>query len=305
MSQELNKKCDCNHMVKIKLPNDVPFAKIYCGVCGGLYFFKIGQYILKKKLGEGSSSSVYLAKSANKQKVVLKILEKPEQLDLDHFMRECMIQQNLEHPNIIKMLDQGHWENFYYLVIEYFEGKTLDQIIKSRGPLAEKIAVKIILAVLQGLLYSNQKKIVHRDIKPENIYVTDDGKVKILDMGLAKITQQNYGLTNTGILKGSPCYMAPEQFDAAKDVDICADIYSVGATLYHALCGEAPFDQNMNLWSIVAAKRKNLHKPLSEWKKNITPSLVTIVEKAMSAKQDRYQSIEDISQDLYDFYQGK
>ncbi|BBM85509.1 serine/threonine-protein kinase [Candidatus Uabimicrobium amorphum] len=303
MSTENEQSCQCKDNISYIIDEDTAFAKINCRVCGRLIFMKIGPYTVKEVLGEGCTGYVYLAQTKEKKEVAIKVLEKPLQIDLDFFLRECVIQRTLQHPNIVGLLDQGHWKNFYYLVMEYFPGKTLDKIIEKKGYLPPRETIKIIFSVLNGLNYAAQNNVIHRDIKPENIYITKNKQIKILDFGLAKI-KDDCDLSQTGSGKGSPCYMAPEQFQSAKYVDTRADIYSVGATMYHCLSGKAPFEEKSDILQIAAAKMTNSYQSLTSINMEIPKALENIVQKAMAYPiKRRYQTLDEFIEELYDYYQ--
>ncbi|BBM87913.1 serine/threonine-protein kinase [Candidatus Uabimicrobium amorphum] len=303
-SSYFEKKCDCEHTIEIEMSQNTDFLCINCKVCGGNYLFKISQYIVNSMLGSGGSGQVYLATDHNGKQVALKTLAHPTQANLKHFERECSMQQKLQHKNIIQLLDQGNHGDLYYLVMEYFPGQTFDEIITERGYLTPREAIKIILSVLSGLAYADKLNMVHRDIKPENIYITDDGQVKILDMGLAKIVDETYGLTDAEAIKGSPYFMSPEQLAATKTADIRADIYSVGATLYNALCGVEPFSGHKTILQVAIAKKENKYQSLKDYDIEISPELIRIVEKSMALIDSRYQNPQEMMQDLYDLYKN-
>lgn len=270
---------------------------------GTFLLFKVGEYLLQKRLGSGGVGSVYHAVDHNKREVAIKILENPTQMMLDQFLRECMVQKQLQHENIIKVLGQGSYANIFYMVMEYLPGKDLNGVLREQKYLSPRRAVKIILGVLNALEYAKQFQVIHRDIKPANIYLGDKGEVKLLDLGLAKVWGEDYGLTTTSIIKGTPWYMPYEQYVNTRDVDDRADIYATGATLYHLLCGFPPF-REYGLQTVMEAKMYDRYLRLTERKADIPSSLVAIVEKAMKMKpEERYQNATEMKRDLLPVYE--
>jgi serine/threonine protein kinase len=206
----------------------------------------IGQYELLAKLGEGGMGTVYKALHTRLKKVVaLKVLSENRLRDaraVARFEREVEAVGKLEHPNIVRAMDANVHEGKHYLVIEYVDGADLADLVRCVGPLSVPDACELIRQAAIGLQHAHENNLVHRDIKPSNIMLARDGQVKILDLGLARLHNgQHDELTSTGQLMGTLDYMAPEQTGHSHDVDIRADIYSLGATLYKLLCGRAPY----------------------------------------------------------------
>jgi serine/threonine protein kinase len=147
----------------------------------------------------------------------------------------------LEHPNIVRALEIGSEGTTSYLVYELVEGENLGDRIERKGKLSEAESVRIITQIAQALHYAHLRNVIHRDVKPDNILVLPDGRAKLTDFGLAKDYNNDQDLTRHAAGLGTPHFMAPEQFSQAKTVDPRADIYSLGATLYHLVMGELPF----------------------------------------------------------------
>jgi WD40 repeat protein/serine/threonine protein kinase len=207
----------------------------------------LGEYQLLEKLGQGGMGAVYKARHTKLKRVVaIKVLPKdkiPDQRAVTRFEREMEAVGQLDHPNIVRAHDAREIDGVHFLVMEYVEGQDLSTVVQ-RGPLAIADACEMIRQAAVGLQYAHENGLVHRDIKPSNLMLTAEGRVKILDLGLALLSSpENSGeeLTSEGQPMGTADYMAPEQTTDSHSVDIRADIYSLGCTLYKLLAGRAPF----------------------------------------------------------------
>ena len=198
------------------------------------------------RVGQGGMGTVLKARQVSMDRVVaLKVLPRRLAADkqyVERFLREARSAARLSHPNIVQGIDVGHAEGYYYFAMEFVDGPTVKQILVKEGPFEEKRALEIVAAVASALEHAHRQGIVHRDIKPENIMITADGEVKLADMGLARSVGTIDTVTVGGGALGTPHYMSPEQARGDADLDTRSDIYSLGATLYHMLTGDAPFD---------------------------------------------------------------
>jgi serine/threonine-protein kinase len=205
-------------------------------------------YSIMKVLGEGGMSRVYLGYDPiTHQKVAIKELlpNLAHSKDLrERFRREAQIMAKLDHPNIVKLIRYEETTTSFYLIMEYVEGMDLEQHIKEvTGPISEPKAIEIISTLLDAFGYAHDKGVVHRDIKPANIIITREGKVKVLDFGIAKIVDENAsGRTQTGTRIGTVAYMSPEQVNATPDIDLRTDIYSLGVMLHQMITGKPAYD---------------------------------------------------------------
>ena len=203
----------------------------------------IENYEILEKVGSGAMGAVYKARQISLNRIVaLKIL--PPNLAEDRkyiarFLREAKLAAKLSHPNIIYVIDVGESHGVYYYAMEYVEGRTLKQLVDEDGPLPEREAIRMALQVARALDHAYSYGIVHRDVKPANIMLTKDGVVKLCDFGLAHRLDIHTHTARTTIA-GTPHYIAPEQIRDEK-VDIRADIYSLGATIYYLVTGRPPF----------------------------------------------------------------
>lgn len=208
----------------------------------------IGKCRLVRKIGEGGFGAVWLAWHTTLQiNVALKILHRQMAHDnryVERFLREASTAARIDHPNIVRVLDAGEEQGNLYFVMEYIDGTDLAALLKKRPRLKEAEALKIVRAVAEALAEAHKHGIVHRDIKPGNILLKADGRPKLSDLGLVRILNDatGSGFTQTGMSMGTPHYMSPEQIEDASTVDIRADIYSLGITLYQMLTGARPFE---------------------------------------------------------------
>ncbi len=161
---------------------------------------------------------------------------------IKRFEREAMIAAKLSHNNVVNAIDAGQIDGHYYFVMEYVEGPTIKDYLDKNKVFEEKEALRITLAIAEALKHAAQKGLIHRDIKPENVILTKDGDVKLADLGLARLTDdEKWGLAEAGMAIGTPYYISPEQVRGQTNIDIRADIYSLGATLYHMVTGKVPY----------------------------------------------------------------
>ena len=211
--------------------------------------FKLGPYIIRDQIGQGGMGTVYLAEHGQlRRKVAVKVLaaqDKAHQVAVERFLREARSAAALDHPNIVRIHDVGQHGEVHYLVMEYVEGQTLDQIVDKAGPIACGRAVEYMTQAAAGLHHAYEKGFVHRDIKPGNLMLAKDGTLKILDMGLARSFETNDKLTevlDAGAVVGTADYISPEQAMNAPGLDIRADIYSLGASFFTLVTGKPPFE---------------------------------------------------------------
>ncbi len=209
---------------------------------------RIDRYIIVRKLGQGGMGSVYLVRHETlgvfrAAKVLSGALYKRGGEFVKRFIQEAKMACSISHPNIVNVLDVGDESDsgLCYIIMEYVDGGTVRNVLHTIPRLSEIHAVIIAEAVAEALKAVAEQKIVHRDIKPDNVMLTRRGEVKLADLGIAKSTDENVQLTKSHIMMGTPAYLAPEQAQDAHSVDVRADIYSLGATLYEMLTGEIPY----------------------------------------------------------------
>jgi len=200
---------------------------------------------LVRKLGQGAMGAVYLATQLSlRRTVAFKVLDPKFSRDLtyiERFEREAQAAARLTHFNIVQVYDYGREDDLYYIVNEYVDGGTVQDLIDAEGALPLETAIDLMLQTCRGLTVAQESGIMHRDIKPENLMLTRDRVIKIADFGLAKVVDDNATVTQSGMIVGTPFYMSPEQ---AKGLilDSRSDIYSLGITFFHMITGQLPFD---------------------------------------------------------------
>jgi len=204
---------------------------------------KIGRYDIVQVLGKGGMGIVYLAKDIFLQRLVALKLLSPhlasDETVVARFINEARISASLQHPNIVTVYEAGQDGDIVFMAMEYVEGKDLATLIRQRGKFHPDEAIAILKAVASALDYAHQRGVIHRDIKPSNVLVSEDGVVKLMDFGIARIVGGERH-TKTGVLVGTPEYMAPELWEG-KDADRFSDLYSFGILAYELLTGEVPF----------------------------------------------------------------
>jgi len=269
-----------------------------------------GKCVVERKLGEGGMGAVYYGHHESLDvPVAIKVL--PRYLDIKdpeyahRFFREARLAARLSHPNIVRVLDSGTEGNHHYLVMEYIDGPTCRDKVEKEGRLDWREAVDVVKQVASGLGYAADKGIIHRDITPDNIMIDSEGRARITDLGLAKeAAADRTGVTRTGASLGTPYYMSPEQINSARDVDFRADIYSLGITLYHLVCGVVPYTG-----STFEVMTKHVREPLPSPKKHVEdlPDAFCDVIRMMTAKEpeQRYESYEALTEDLDKLLKGE
>jgi len=206
---------------------------------------KCGRYELVEKIARGGMGVIYQARHPELDKsFAVKILSDgadagPEAIE--RFRREAKTAARLDHPGIVKVYDAGTEAGFPYLVMQYVEGRSLEDVLRDEG-VAPRHAAQVTLSISEALEYAHRHEVVHRDIKPANVLIDGEGRTKITDFGIVKELTADGKLTRTGFTLGSPCYMSPEQASGDHDkVGPASDVYSAAASLYEMLCGRPPF----------------------------------------------------------------
>jgi len=229
---------------------------------------QIEKYRIIRLIGEGGMAKVYEAVHVKLgTRVAIKILN--EELVKkgnirQRFENEAKIMAELSHPNIVKIIDYIDTDNILAIVMEFLQGKTLTDYIRSKGKLSKEEIIYIFSQVLDAFNLAHRRGVVHRDIKPSNIFLDakNNNKVKILDFGIAKLVSSDLSLTQTGSQMGSPLYMSPEQVKDASNIDNLSDIYSLGVVLYHMISGKPPYtDSSYSKFDIF---NKIVYEPLPE-----------------------------------------
>jgi serine/threonine-protein kinase len=258
-----------------------------------------GRYRIQRKLGAGGMADVYLAEDQELgRRVAIKILNGRHANDdqfIERFRREAKNAAALNHPNIVSIYDRGEAEDTYYIAMEYLDGRTLKELIVSRGAAPINVAIEYARQILSALRFAHRHGIVHRDIKPHNVLVDGEGRVKVTDFGIARAGTSQ--MTETGSIVGTAQYLSPEQARGG-EVDPRSDLYSLGVVLYELLTGKTPFEGETPV-EIAMKHLSNAPKPPSKLRSDIPPELDMVVLRALAKNpDDRYQSADEMEADL-------
>jgi tRNA A-37 threonylcarbamoyl transferase component Bud32 len=268
-----------------------------------------GKYLLTDQVARGGTAVVFRAlnRSLNST-VAIKILRMDreeglsddQQQMLEQLRREAQLLARFNHPNLVRVHDLEEEAPFPFLVLEYVDGLTLSEMISHVGRLRLDCCLKIMNAVCEGLAAAQRKiGMVHRDVKPGNILLSRDGCIKLADLGLA-LTADSCAVTSTlssGVIAGTAAYMAPELCTSG-EVDLRTDIYSLGATFYHALVGEMPF-KGKNRMEIMLKHTRELPNPPHLCVSGLDASVTEVILRMMAKDpNDRYQTYEELMGDL-------
>ncbi|MCJ7543569.1 MAG: serine/threonine protein kinase [Phycisphaerae bacterium] len=271
---------------------------------------EIPGYRVMEKLGSGAMAHVFKARQLSLDRLVaVKVL--PRQLSesreyVERFYKEGKAAAKLNHPNIVQAIDVGEAGGFHYFVMEYVEGHTLHDELLAHKVFSETEALRVIIQVAKALEHAHRQGLIHRDVKPKNIMITKDGRVKLADMGLARVADDAQAAQKeAGRAFGTPYYISPEQIRGELDIDFRADIYSLGATLYHLVTGRVPFEGP----SPQAVMMKHLKEPLippDHINTTLSAGLGEVVEVMMAKDRDhRYASTSDLLMDLESIQAGQ
>jgi eukaryotic-like serine/threonine-protein kinase len=265
----------------------------------------VGHYRVLEKIGAGAMGEVFRARDERLDRdVALKLILPGSNANPDHLRRfelEARAAAALNHPNIVAIYDIGLDEGIPFIVCELLEGKTLRKRLLE-GALPVQLAVEYALQIVEGLIAAHHRRITHRDLKPENLFVTTDGRIKILDFGIAKLAPEESGrtvedlttITRSGMVLGTVAYMSPEQL-RGKAVDHRSDIFSVGAILYEMLAGRRAFHGDTEVDTITAVLRESV--PESDLEQAGIPiQLQQIVQHCLEKEpENRFQSARDLA----------
>lgn len=249
----------------------------------------IGGYRIEKQIGQGGMSRIYLATQLSLERRVAVKLLPPYLLDdaklINRFLKEARALAQLEHPNIVQILDLGRARNQFYMVMQFIDGQPVSEILAKRGPFDPAQSARIIWHVAEALDYAHKRDILHRDIKPGNIMVTKDGFVKLLDFGLTKNLQSTTNLTTEGMVIGTVHYMSPEQA-AGEKLDARSDLYSLGTTWYEMVSGRPPFEGD-NPWSILLKHRNEPPQHIRDVNRKVPRAMAKIIMRLLEKSRDR------------------
>jgi serine/threonine protein kinase len=271
----------------------------------------VGPYTILDELGRGGMSVVYKACiSIDSEEIALKVLTRKGVLKsggTERFEREAAALRRLRHPNIIRVYDAIFTKDLSYIAMEQLHGGSLEQRLRRTGPIPIREAVQICEKVAWALQHAHEQNIIHRDLKPANILLTSQSQPVVADFGVAKVRNisQFSGLSKHGQILGTPGYMSPEQADGRQEeIDARCDVYSLGATLYALLIGEAPFTGS-TVAKVLTAVLSEQPKALSKQRKDIPPELETVVMRCMEKNPDgRFDGAGELAQVLGDWLEN-
>ena len=269
---------------------------------------RLGNFGIVEKLGVGGMGVVYKARQLSMDRLVaLKVL--PRRLARDssfiaRFLREARSAARLNHPHIVQGIDVGEADGLYYFAMELVDGESLRDRIRRVGRVSESEALQVARQIALALEHANAHHIIHRDVKPDNILLTRDGVAKLADLGLAK-RKTDAAVTQAGAPLGTPLYMSPEQARGQNDLDTRSDIYSLGATLYHAVVGSPPFT-GPNATAVIT--RHLFERPPSprDAVPELTEGFCSVILKMLAKEpKARYQSPEVLLEDITRLIHGR
>jgi eukaryotic-like serine/threonine-protein kinase len=266
------------------------------------------RYELNHLIARGGMAEVYRAHDRLLDRpVALKVLFPELSIDrsfVERFRREAQAAANLSDPNIVPVFDWGEDSGTYFIVMEFIDGRPLSAILKTAGPLSADRTADIGAHVAAALGYAHKHGVIHRDVKPGNVLITDEGRVKVTDFGIARAINTEESLTQTGAVMGTATYFSPEQAEGM-GVDARSDIYSLGVVLYEMATGRPPFLGDTPV--AVASKHVRDHPPAPrELNPSIPPTFEAIILKAMAKDPaHRYATAEDLRADLLRFNEGR
>ncbi len=282
-------------LVEVKLLTAYQSARIAAGKTYGLI---LGNYRVLERLGSGGMGIVFKAEHIRMRRLVavkvMPLSRDHSQVGFQRFYGEMRAVAQLQHPNIVGATDAGETSDdnpdspiLHYYVMEYVQGKDLEELVNEHGPMPPAKACDLAYQVAAALSEAHKHELVHRDIKPSNVIVTADGQAKLLDFGLARHFRNR--MTEPGVALGTIDYMAPEQARDASSVDIRADLYGLGGTLYWCLTGKAPFPVEGNVLQQLAARQTMPSPHVRTVRLELPADLDAVVCRLMAPKpEDRY-----------------
>jgi tRNA A-37 threonylcarbamoyl transferase component Bud32/tetratricopeptide (TPR) repeat protein len=260
------------------------------------------RYTVERELGRGASATVYLARDTQRGRAVaIKVLrpELAESLGADRFLREIKVNEKLHHPHIASVLDSGEHDGRLFFVLPHMEGGSLRQMLQREKQLPIEAAIAIARTVAEALDYAHKQGLIHRDVKPENILFTS-GQACLVDFGIARAIERaiDESTTETGLVRGTPAYMSPEQASGSRNYDGRSDQYSLACVLYEMLAGMPAF-AGPTPEAVIAMRFKHAPRELRVFRSSVSPAIEAVIQKALSITvADRYATAGEFSSAL-------
>ncbi|MCI0343800.1 MAG: serine/threonine protein kinase [Planctomycetales bacterium] len=258
----------------------------------------LGGYRIQERTASGGMGVVYRAQQLSLDRIVsLKVL--PPHLTKDptyvkRFLKEAKAAGRLQHPNIIQVYDIGEAEGTYYFSMEYVEGQSLAELLRTRSPLGIETAARIAIQIAKALSYAHRAEILHRDIRPETIMITEEGVAKLAELGFTKALDEQAVLGVAGGALENPFYLAPEQVTDSRKVGPPADLYSLGATLYRMVTGVRPLG-GKNVVEVLSALLHEEPRPAEEVRPEIGDPLGALIRRAMAKRiEERFGNADEL-----------
>ena len=262
-----------------------------------------GRYAVERPLGSGATATVYLCRDRQTMNpVAVKVLhlDLTESMGAERFLREIRLTSGLDHPSILPVIDSGAEGSQLYCVLPYMEGGTLRDLLREKKQLPIGEAVEIAKTIAVALAYAHDKGLIHRDIKPENI-LFHQGKAYLGDFGIARALYATAGqltTTTTGVIRGTPAYMSPEQASGERTYDGRSDIYSLGCVVYEMISGMPPF-VGPTTQSVMAQRFSTAPREMRAYRSSVSAAMERVVQKSMmAAPADRYSSAREFGDAL-------
>jgi len=250
------------------------------------------KYRVETEAGRGAMARIYRATALDTGRAVAVKLLPPEAAtgaNAERFLREIDLTRNLDHPNILPLLDSGAGDGLLWYLMPFVEGETIRDALKARGVMAVADAVAIAREVADGLDYAHARGVVHRDLKPDNVMLTE-GRAVILDFGLARALDLDSKLTGTGMPLGTPAYMSPEQITGAAGVDARSDVYGFGCVVYEMVTGRPPFSGN-SVVQLLQGHLSRIPEPPSRVRTEVPPAVDGALARALAKEpKERFAS---------------
>src|SRR5207248_7324290 len=262
------------------------------------------RYRIEQIIGRGGMGIVYKANDTQlDETVAIKTLpgdvmqRSPE--DLERFKREIRLARKITHRNVLRTYDYGEAEGVYFISMEYVRGYTLAELLEEAPDhrMASRAAMGLSRQICRGLQAAHEQGIIHRDIKPQNVLIDHKGEVKLMDFGIARMAEAKEGMTQAGLIVGTPHYMSPEQVQG-NQLDARSDVYSMGVMLYEILSGTKPFTSS-SLTGVLTAHITDIPKPLIDLRPDVGRDVNAIVMRCLAkSPKDRYADAGGLLADL-------